>query len=518
MQQIKITITALEPLVITSSSGDTVMTPSANYISGTMVRGVFADRYIKEQQLGVEAHESADFRCLFFDKLRFTNAMPAYNGQPAFQVPFSIQKNKLGTELKDLLQDDNLVPGFKGVRGMAVIEKVEGDHYLHKVSVAKNISFHMSRSSEEERLMGRSKDGMIFNYESIDANQQFIAYVIGAGEDLQKLYETMGQQSFNGRVGRSRFTQYGSIKVQLGAIEDIQYVIKPNKNNEIFIHVLSPTIPAVGTIHSAEATLSGLKGELLEGACITKVFASVTEVDNFVNIWGMKRPRVQALAAGTIYAIKKDNWDEAVDAKKLYAALAKGLGQRTQEGFGQLSIWEGKDLIPAKKDAVINEAALEIVPMAKNVAARIVEKYILEHLKQIAFEDALKLRGLAGVKTHFFARLLQELSSIDNAANARQIMLASVENARTNSPYAKGLQKISLKGKHLEDWFKDSKLEMAYIDAWHTEVQQTKLGELMAKIGMHLSDQDLSEGRYFYTYWYWLFRYACKVLASKGGR
>jgi len=34
-----------------------------------------------------------------------------------------------------------------------------------------------------------------------------------------------------------------------------------------------------------------------------KVFASSTEIENFIKVWGLKRPRAQALAAGTIFEI-----------------------------------------------------------------------------------------------------------------------------------------------------------------------------------------------------------------------
>lgn len=59
-----------------------------------------------------------------------------------------------------------------------------------------------------------------------------------------------------------------------------------------------------------------------------KIFASNVEIENFVTIWGMKRPRVQALSAGTIFAVIAQNVttaDKKISAKKFTAILVHAL-------------------------------------------------------------------------------------------------------------------------------------------------------------------------------------------------
>ena len=70
----------------------------------------------------------------------------------------------------------------------------------------------------------------------------------------------------------------------------------------------------------------------------------------------------------------------------------------------------------------------------------------------------------------------------------------------------------------LAEMLSDTSVKMPYLNAWDDEIRKNKLEELMKVIDMKLSDAELSEGKYYYTYWYWLFRYARKMAAQKGGR
>ena len=521
MKKIKVTVTAIDPLIITSSGGDSVLTSSANFISGTMLRGLFAGKYIKEKKLGTEAHKDASFRKLFFGSLNFIDAMPAHNDQPAFHVPFSLMKHKTTGEIQDLLVNGEPRPGFKNIRGLAVM----ADDSLCNIYVDKNISFHMSRSSEEERIAGRSVDGQVFSYESIASGQVFVGEIIGEDDDLQELLNALPQKDFAGRVGRSRFTQYGAVKVHLGDIEDVQKV-SISKDNKVFVYAISPLIPPTGNISSAETALEELGFNNISDAKITNVFSSVVSIDNFVNIWGMKRPRVQALAAGTVFAIEKNQWSDE-DLQQLEQTLYQGVGQRTQEGFGQLRIWSGNVKAIGKEvncfAAGAGSGKLK-AGLARDVVQRIVKKYVLEELKQFAYADAVGMKSYMDESPHFFARLLQELGNSNLAEDKRQMLankvMANLEE-RKNSPYYKAMKGLSVNNATFEDLLKDTSATMPYVEAWHKSLQKEsgKLGELMEKIEMNISDTEISNGEYFHTYWYWLFRYCRKFAAAKkGGR
>ena len=513
MKRIKVTITAIDSLVITSSSGEGVLTPTADYISGTMLRGILAGEYIREKKLGTGAHKDASFRKLFFGNISYTNSMPVYKGKAAVPVPFSLMVNKQGTELKNLLTEDAKA-GYKAVRGMAVVD----ENKLYRISVDKIINFHMSRGNDEKnRIAGRSEDGQVFNYESIAPGQIFIGEIIGADEDLKALLDAMPQRDFFGRVGRSRFTQYGTVKLQLGDVEELEMAAVPD-GNQVFVHAISPIIPMPGMAGSAQKVLEDMFGRFIPSVEVDKAFASMVSIDNFVNIWGMKRPRVQALAGGTVFILKKDQWSTE-DIKRLEDVLYMGIGQRTQEGFGQLRLWNTTALVMGntKEEDGVSAVGGQIEPgLAREVAVKVVEKYILEQLKQFAHDDAYNMRF--DTKPHFFARMLQELGDINSAGDKRVQLSKQVNRImeeKDKSPYYKTMKNLSVNGATFEDLLGDSDAVMPYIKAWHEALKRRKLGTLLEALDMKLSDKEISNGKYFYTYWYWLFRRCRKLSASK---
>ncbi|MCR5176853.1 MAG: hypothetical protein K6C05_08380 [Anaerovibrio sp.] len=521
MKRIKVTITAVDSLIITSSSGDSVLTSSANYIPGTMLRGIIAGKYIKEKNLVLSAHEDEGFRKLFFGKINYTNSLPSFNGKAAIPVPFSVMKHKSTGEIQDLLVNDSLMPGFKNIRGLAVV----CEDKLCGISVDKSMSFHMSRSSEAERIAGKSLDGQVFNYESISPGQVFVGEIIGDEDNLKELMSSISQKTFFGRVGRSRFTQYGTVRIDLGEIEDLEQ-LHPQGNNQIFVHVLAPIIPQNGMISSVAKTLNDMCQKYLPGVKVSadKVFSQIISIDNFVNIWGMKRPRVQALNAGTVFALEKDQWT-ADDIQKLTIMMYGGLGQRTQEGFGQMRLWAGdiKQVGNLADISVTDKGTQNIKSgIARKLTQQVVKRFILEQLKQFAYKDALAIKNTIRGKTHFFARLLQELGSLDVTGNNR-LMLSDKVRAnmaeRDKSPYYKAMKQISVHERVFDELLEDSSAEMPYIEDWHTALTRNKLSELMAILDMKISDKEISNGEYFYTYWYWLFRYCRKfAVSAKGGR
>ena len=128
MECLTVTIKTLSPVVLTAMNNAAVMTESRDYISGTVLRGVLADRFIQKKKLGKAAHKDEEFRELFFGGLRFVDANPVQGGKRAFVLPFSLQKGKIPEKNADgaevlldiLLQEPKA--GYKAVKGFAVAE------------------------------------------------------------------------------------------------------------------------------------------------------------------------------------------------------------------------------------------------------------------------------------------------------------------------------------------------------------------------------------------------------------
>lgn len=420
MHEIKFSVKTLSPLVISAASNATLMTESHAEISGSIMRGVLANRYIKEKNLRDEAYKDENFRKLFYGGLKFLSATPAISNRRSFTLPLSLQRGKKGTanakNIADLFAVETPPAGYKSLRGYGI---VDGDK-IFTASVEKNIYMHMSRSAEKERISGKSEEGHIYNYEALEAGQNFCGSIIGAETDLKKLQ--LENKSFVERIGRSRFTQYGKCEFIFEKITEIE---APKFGEKIYLRLESPLIPFEDNFIGAEKVLTNeVIKKLGENFSLGKVFAAGVEIENFIKIWGMKSPRVMALAAGSVFEIISENLTPA-DKNNLAEKIYSGFGVRTEEGFGQLRIWSPKNFTPAKLENKITkpEFSEQTIKIAKNI---LLEKY-LEQLRIYAHEDAKNLKFGDGNFTHFFSRLNTLLSSVEKK-NLREKFSAKISD------------------------------------------------------------------------------------------
>lgn len=564
MQQLKVTITTESPIVLTADSNATVMTETSESITGSVLRGVLATHFFRDFD-GKEFKEEEFYR-LFFKALRFTNANIAEvgSGEPSFVIPLSMQKEKakVGKDeaVEDLIRIDTPTKGMKSFRGYAAIK---GDNYLQTVSASKDVSLHMSRMSEGERKKGRSDDGGIYNYESIDAGQQFIGFVIGAEEDISTLREHLPIDSFECRIGRSKFTQYGKCRITL---DDSTKPVKEFSEKELepdgrkmILRFDSPyifnscTIDSDGKIKmvTAESAIehisSIMSSATKENFRIERVFAAEDEIENYVGVWGMKRPRECALAAGTVFSLVKDSpWTEA-DFNTLTELAYRGVGRRTEEGFGQIRFWpkvngkwaKGKD---TEKSAVVSVPFDKVSDKVGKIVRKAFENRLVEQIRVYASMDAkeakytLKDSDFSGL-THFFSRLEHLLEMVylgENNEDNKSVLPLGVREkytkvlkstVRAGSPMENHLRHVvfMINSQKLYDILMEtsstSKLPLLGHDCIEnigSNMDNTM--EFMKIAGLKKEDFNLADGKYFYEYWHWFFRSMRKrAVAEKKG-
>lgn len=530
MKQIIMTIHTLSPVVLSAMSNATVMTASHSYFSGPIVRGILANRYIQQRELGTHAEEDEAFLSLFFDKLRFVAAYPlAADGTRAFVLPFSMQKSKDGRELLDLMQREGR-PGFKSMKGFGVAHGAE----LAPVNVRKTINLHMSRSDikahdGKERLAGRSMAGGIYNYEAVDAGQSFAGVIYGEDEDLQALCDGLGASKWFGYAGRSRFTQYGHCAVSLSDIEDIPQEPVETGNDTICLRLETPFMPDSNIADDAATVLGSVATALNErtqgGFSVElgpqKIVAKSEPVENFVGVWGMKRPRVQSLAAGSVFCLKKDGgWTDA-DKAALQELLYAGIGSRTEEGFGQLRIWPIVEHTVAKAVAEAPAAKPNAIhPTVCHHAEAIIRKHFIAQVQVWAAEDVQASKGyFPENSTHFFARLDALLGSSEKNAQSHLASAIGYELGNTSTPFAKGLQKVAVRDRKLKWYLTEANLsDMPYNQRdWQSLAEELQLEKAMRVIwGQSKLGNIQSSEALFYAYWHAFFRYGRKAAAGAG--
>lgn len=441
MYRLKFQIETLSPVVISSMSNSTIMTGSHSEIGGSIIRGVLASKYVEEKNLGNTAHSDKNFTELFYGGLKFLSANFEIEGNRSFILPLSLHHGKKGTpnenNILDLLDVEKTPPGYKTLRRYGT---VDGEK-IYKASANKNISMHMSRSADKERISGKSEEGHIYNYEALEEGQFFCGEILGEKLLLERL--DLENKTFTARVGRSRFTQYGKCKFTFQHIEEITPV---DFGEKFYLLLESPLIPAEDYFIGAKEILeTEIISKLGENFNLGKIFASGVEVENFYMT--MKRPRVMALAAGTVFEVTASKNLTPADKKIICEKIYSGFGIRNEEGFGQVRFWQPAKFTFGKADEdKISEPKIFSAETLKIAQEILLEKY-LEKIRIYAHEDAKKLSSQmrGGNFAHFFSRLNTLLSSVEK------------ENLRSN--FSQKISAESAGGKQFQDHLKKFRID-----------------------------------------------------------
>lgn len=413
MQSIKVMLKTLSPVVVSMRSGAAVMTETQEFFSGSILRGVFAGRYIAVRGLGKKAHEDEAFRRLFCGDLRFLPAYPAIGDMRSYVLPLSLQKDKAGNELRDLMND---LPeaGYKNCQGFGT---VTSDGIVQTAHIRTELSLHMSRSGDTERIAGRSADGNIYNYEAIAPGQTFAGMIIGSDADLEELRTALcpDDRPMHCYIGRSRHTQYGKCELTFSAPAPCAAGDIPALQDEaLYLRLDTPFLPLCGCCNHAGNALreivSGL-GEDVRLDTARPIFSAAQEADNFVGIWGLRRPRAVGLAAGTVFAVRKSTgaWS-AEELRRVQELCARGFGRRMEEGFGQVRLWTqhpqltmADSGLPEEKNADKGTVG-ELHKKVRGGVQRILKERCIAQFRLYAMASA-ETMSLEESSNHVFARL-----------------------------------------------------------------------------------------------------------------
>ena len=556
MYQLKFSIQTLSPIIMSSMSNSTVMTKTHAEFSGSIIRGILASRYLKEQNIKDNAHEKPNFIKLFYGDLKFLPANPECQGQRSFVLPLSLQQAKPGSkrrDIQDMLKSDKANIGYKSLRGYGIIKGQE----IQTTSLKMNIFMHMSRSSESERLSGKSIEGKIYNYESINKGQKFQGLIIGSEENLNQLLDGLNlnkDSSMTAYAGRSRFTQYGKCKISFDRPNKIDLIDSPvlsDNKSSIYLRLDTPLISTSEVFINADEILFDEIIEILNESggkfSLGKVFSSGVEIENFLVPWNMKRPRTMALAAGSVFELKKSDSTALTNADLniIVNEIYKGFGERTEEGFGQLRIWNAeKSFIKAEAGKTDSKDETEstttkVTPFSgefskntKEIAAAILNKHFLDQIRIYANDDAEKLRNKlkydAGM-THFFSRLEHLIDGVHNEKNVKKAFQEQLKaetksgtlfddylkkvrmaNGRTFYDVLTGLAELPYKDRHFIEDVTGGK----YKKPEEAEQDKKNFETLLEKLNINLED---NEDNFYFEYLKNYFKFARKISADEKG-
>lgn len=516
MEQVKITIAVKSPTLIATSSTAGVLTATRGAIDGRILRGVFASHFIKSHNLGKEAHKNHEFMDLFYGDLRFVSAYKDTVKGTSFPAPLSLQRNKhpkANDSVIDLFTGEDLV-GYKGVKGFIVQDR----NNCSLVPIETAIRLHMSRSSEKERIQGRSKDGNIFNYEFLEPNQVFVGTVIGPKTALE-VFVRQFPKKLDCYIGRSRYTEYGHCEVELGEITSIP--APESKDNSVYIRLHTPLL--LGN-ESIVTVIGDAVQEIGSDISVDSVHASYQEEQNFNSIWGVRSSAEPAASAGSVIKLVKESGWTQDDLNKIQHILYNGMGSRVQEGYGQGRLWTPRKFEMVKLEEPKMAEVTSLHQSTRDIARKILEKQVILNARLHAAKDVVEYIepqfNVGGQAKHFTTVLLFELG-MERKSGYKKLKDFVAKIQKDDKILAKNLKPFNIKHEYTSETDKYVNL-MDYIITFDKDMLLaaclSKSGEsgtyyeiptqLVDMVG--INKEEFSKV-VVYEYWLYFFRHIRKI-------
>jgi CRISPR-associated protein Csx10 len=417
-EQIKscyIKIKTESPVLISERSGDLNTVDTRLYIPGTTVRGILANELIKKLDLNSQnAHYNDLFKTCFIDDLLLVNfALPLKNNKTFFPIPLNFQSEKGNdNDIYDIFSNNNNKTNTRS-KSVFVSDIIEEDDEItiEKISIKTRSYFHASR----DKRKGTNTNGAIFYYDSIEPGNEFISIISAPESILNKIKEILGT-SFECRIGRSKTSQYGKVKVEISDKIDLNETEKDFcRENEITLYAVTPVIlfdqygnstPSITLLKEYLSTYFQTNFE------ITNQISKVTKVDFFNNQWGHKSSTYRAFSEGSAFKLKFESTINDNLNAKIIELEKIGIGEFTSLVYGKLKFTKIYDekikLKDNKEDDKNNQVDIsKIKPLLENI----LERLYIEKVEYIGWKDVKELKGK--LSASLCGRMIEALKKFD---------------------------------------------------------------------------------------------------------
>lgn len=362
-----LTITTESPVTIMSRTiGNVVQT--LDFIPGSCLLPVIARRagagYVSES--------------LKSGKLSVSPAYPAADGVEFLPVPFSLFRAK---------GDENSVRNLaaSGESGGAQWKQWR-DQYVHldgakarSVRVSTSLTTH---NTVDDRTQ-RPGDNGVYTLQSISSRQAFRAHMRADRDDLAGDWGIV-------TLGAARHSEYGRARIVVTKDQDNTGKSAAIPAGGTFsIWLLSDTLvrddrlrlaPTIPNLKAALERDLGVILEVKQDDALLTASSRQRRTDSWQTSWALPRPSLTGLQAGTFVVFETKG---AIPEAKLSSLEARGIGERTAEGFGRVKF----------SPAELAEASYT----AENAtcAAGVSDRRLVESLQEKALRSAVELEAVA---------------------------------------------------------------------------------------------------------------------------
>lgn len=321
-------LTNIDPLVISQSAATTNNHKGLDYIPGSAMLGVFASC------LYPKLTPEQSFALFQSGACQFGPAYPQVDGEIALPIPAAWHTEKLDSSslsnhsVENFQRDEQ--KQYKQCRSGFIAHKTMCKEDRISLRFAEVKQLLTTRTALDDKQ--RAKEGQLYTYATLAADQQFVGWIEADGELLKLLEPHINSEYF---IGRSRFSEFGRVVLQ--QVGTSPSALAPfNLNKNLVIWCLSDTVfynaqglptltPAASDLHPA------LKGRLE----FSRSFIRTHKTRRFNRARGGFDSEQQIVTKGSVLSFTLDT---AASDEVLADMAQKGVGSQRQQGHGWVAV------------------------------------------------------------------------------------------------------------------------------------------------------------------------------------
>lgn len=359
MKTIHYRVTLKEPTILTSVDGEPNSAISYDFIPGAVMRGFFIGEKMRRDNIReLDPKHESTHRLFFSNQTRYLNLYPVINNGRSLPVPVSWHKKKYGDEsaIYDYAVrngESNTTDKMSSLSGFADYHPTSRREEVGRATIYKperilNVHTQRARRSPDEQ--------QVYRYDALAPGQTFQGMILCQyDEDADTLYGLM-QNNQQIHIGGARSAGYGlaQIEVQTDWNMDEWWEVSHQLDTTIVLTLLSDVILR-DEYGQYSPTLDAFKqafnryGITFDHRDDDYIAIQTTLVGGFNRKWGLPLPQTPAIKRGSVVTLANVHYNE----DELRKLLWNGLGERTNEGFGQIALnWQRSETVqfePFKK-------------------------------------------------------------------------------------------------------------------------------------------------------------------------
>lgn len=357
-------VTLIEPTILTAIDGEPNSSVSYDFIPGAVMRGFFISEMLRQFNLReLNLKDDLTKRLFFSSQTRYLNAYPVINSRRGLPVPASWRKRKYmadgETKENYTIRDETFTPhkpnsadpqksGQKDTDKWSSVEGFVAYDSADRVRIYKPdrvLNVHIQRARRN------SNEQQVYRYDALAPQQTFEGMVLCDIDDDTNLLEGFLNSRREVYLGGARSAGYGLAQIEDFAISDTWLEVEPRFGETVVLTLLSDVIlrdvygQYAATLDALQLALNRAGMTFEYGEFIT---LQTTLIGGFNRKWGLPLPQTPALKRGSVLTLLDVRYDE----ERLWQLLWTGMGERTNEGFGQLAFnWQQQSVLQAQKYA-----------------------------------------------------------------------------------------------------------------------------------------------------------------------